>query len=169
MKGYIPAITLWQPWASLIAKGYKTIETRTHGRFKRLRGRRIAIHAGKKIDIVAWNRLEHKWPTPGGRPINDVRVMEFLRERRVVRETAAGCCGRKPQVRYHVPVGRILCTIEVQDAGGLSPDDEDQALCPTKGLFGLFLDPTTLNVFNPSIPAKGHQGVWYWRPPENAR
>lgn len=43
-------ITIKQPWASHIAAGRKTIETRVHGNFKGLVGERIAIHAGKGID-----------------------------------------------------------------------------------------------------------------------
>jgi hypothetical protein len=39
-----PAITINQPWASLIANGIKTIETRKHTKFKCLVGQRIAIH-----------------------------------------------------------------------------------------------------------------------------
>lgn len=42
------AISLWQPYASLIAAGKKTIETRTHSRRRSLAGQRIAIHAAKR-------------------------------------------------------------------------------------------------------------------------
>jgi len=65
------AITLYQPWASLIAEGYKTIETRQHDRFKDLKGRRIAIHAGMRFD--RWPYVErdqhpnmHKIKMPHG-------------------------------------------------------------------------------------------------------
>lgn len=43
-------LTLRQPWASLIAAGYKTVETR--GQATKVRGR-IAIHAGMSADIAA--------------------------------------------------------------------------------------------------------------------
>jgi hypothetical protein len=46
----IPAISLAQPWASWVAMGWKTIETRNHRRFACLVGRRIAIHASKSWD-----------------------------------------------------------------------------------------------------------------------
>ena len=49
-----PVITLYQPWATWIADGLKTIETRTHNRFgSSLLGKTILIHAGQKIDIQA--------------------------------------------------------------------------------------------------------------------
>src|SRR4051812_2579174 len=44
------AITLWQPWASLIADGRKTIETRP--RPWHYLGS-IAIHAGQRVDRAA--------------------------------------------------------------------------------------------------------------------
>lgn len=49
----LPVITLYQPWATYIMKGIKTIETRTHDRFKVLKNKTILIHAGQKIDKKA--------------------------------------------------------------------------------------------------------------------
>lgn len=46
----IPVITLYQPWASWVMNGWKTIETRTHDRFKGLAGKKIGIHAGSHFD-----------------------------------------------------------------------------------------------------------------------
>ena len=42
-------ITLWQPWASFMAWGIKTIETRHWPLPKSLENKPIAIHAAKKI------------------------------------------------------------------------------------------------------------------------
>lgn len=47
------AISLWQPWASLIADERKRIETRHWAPPARLVGKRIAIHAAKKLDKEA--------------------------------------------------------------------------------------------------------------------
>lgn len=44
------AISLWQPWASLIACGAKPFETRSWAPPRELIGATIAIHAAKKID-----------------------------------------------------------------------------------------------------------------------
>jgi hypothetical protein len=49
----LPAITLYQPWATWIMREWKTIETRTHNRFGSLIGKRILIHAGQKTDPFA--------------------------------------------------------------------------------------------------------------------
>lgn len=43
------AISLWQPWASLIACGEKPFETRHWAPPRELIGQRIAIHAAKKV------------------------------------------------------------------------------------------------------------------------
>ena len=60
----LPCITLWQPWATWIVRGWKTIETRTHPRFKSLAGKRIGIHAGMMIDdsplVVSNNYLKRE-------------------------------------------------------------------------------------------------------------
>jgi activating signal cointegrator 1 len=44
------AISLWQPWASLIAAGAKPFETRSWAPPRELIGQPIAIHAAKKVD-----------------------------------------------------------------------------------------------------------------------
>jgi hypothetical protein len=46
--GALPAITLWQPWASLVAAGAKPFETRHWPPPARLIGVRIAIHAARR-------------------------------------------------------------------------------------------------------------------------
>ena len=43
------AITLHQPWATLIALGIKTVETRSWAAPGRLLGQTIAIHAGRRV------------------------------------------------------------------------------------------------------------------------
>jgi hypothetical protein len=57
----LPAISLWQPWASFIAIGVKKYETRHWAAPSRLIGKRIAIHAAKrkpeKDDIEWWHRI----------------------------------------------------------------------------------------------------------------
>ena len=47
-KPYMRSLTLHQPWASLIAHGYETTETRGWPAPKTLVGSRIAIHAAKR-------------------------------------------------------------------------------------------------------------------------
>lgn len=51
------ALTLWQPWASLVAEGMKRIETRSWPAPPMLIGERLAIHAAARV------------PTPGRGPM----------------------------------------------------------------------------------------------------
>jgi len=44
------ALTLWQPWATLIALGHKDIENREWAPPQHLIGKRFAIHAGKTVE-----------------------------------------------------------------------------------------------------------------------
>jgi hypothetical protein len=44
----IPALTIWQPWASLVLAGAKPIEWRGYPFPVRMVGSRIAIHAGAR-------------------------------------------------------------------------------------------------------------------------
>lgn len=46
--GVIPTMTLWQPWACLVERGFKPFETRGKAPPRRLLGQRIAIHAAAR-------------------------------------------------------------------------------------------------------------------------
>lgn len=50
------AVSLWQPWASLIACGAKTIETRSWPAPRTVVGQRIAIHAAKRTSELTQER-----------------------------------------------------------------------------------------------------------------
>ena len=54
------AITLHQPWASLIALGIKTVETRSWPAPERLVGQTIAVHAGKRVVRQPGDRIEQE-------------------------------------------------------------------------------------------------------------
>ena len=55
------AISLWQPWASLIADRRKRIETRHWPIPESMLGQPIAIHAAKKIDRDACNEFGYSY------------------------------------------------------------------------------------------------------------
>ena len=55
------ALTLHQPWASLIAHGVKTIETRSWAPPRHAIGQELAIHAGATVtrpSVLRWNAPE---------------------------------------------------------------------------------------------------------------
>jgi hypothetical protein len=52
----LPVLSLWQPWASLVALGVKAIETRSWCAPKSMFGRTIAIHATKRNPVkLSWH------------------------------------------------------------------------------------------------------------------
>lgn len=55
----IPAVTIWQPWATLIALGKKVEEYRTQNLPDRFVGRWMAIHAG--INVVRAAIVQEPW------------------------------------------------------------------------------------------------------------
>ena len=57
------AITLHQPWATLIALEIKTVETRSWPAPERLLGQVIAVHAGKRVVRRPGDRIEQKLRT----------------------------------------------------------------------------------------------------------
>ena len=127
------AITIWQPWASWIAWGRKTIETRTHGRFEFLMGQRVGIHAGKKFDEEAIEMAAYYRP-------------EIVEEHE--RQLAAG----------GYPAGVLLCTAYVYDVASVLECEGTEALCDTTCAYGLYLDK--IKPFDPPVPMRGYQGAW---------
>ena len=125
-------ITLWQPWATWIALGWKTIETRTHPRFVGLVGKHIAIHAGLRWDKDAV-RLASIW-------LADWQVLQTRSFRDI-----------------H---GVVVCTAHVDRHTRLSGDCSRAAkidCCHTKR-YGLFF--SDIQKLPEAMPAKGHQGIW---------
>ena len=127
-------ITLYQPWASLIALGDKTIETREHDSFKGLKGQRIAIHAGKKFES---------------------ELLEYVSQfRDIPREHWYVFDKRK------CPFSCVVCTAMVADARWLSEADNQAALSECRAdRFGLILTDVLLM---PPEKCAGHQGIWEW-------
>jgi hypothetical protein len=84
----IPAISLWQPWASFIAIGVKPYETRHWVAPARFIGRRIAIHAAKRKmpreDVEWWfNVSGQSEPPPLGAFVCTALLRAVLRSEEV--------------------------------------------------------------------------------------
>ncbi len=83
----MPAISLWQPWASLIAIGAKRYETRSWAPPRRMIGQRIAIHAAKRTselrdlaeDDDLWTPLAAHYFEPKALPLGAVIGTAILR------------------------------------------------------------------------------------------
>jgi hypothetical protein len=76
---YIPAFSLWQPWASLMADGRKPWETRHWKGSDSLIGKEIAIHAAMKVDRDACEEFGYDWHTiPRGAILSTHRLSAYL-------------------------------------------------------------------------------------------
>ena len=133
------AITLWQPWATFVAMKWKTIETRTHERFKGLKGQRITIHAAMKVDKAGIfnDFLPHMNPT------QLVNYGLFI-----------DTC-----------LGKVICTATVTDARWAPNVDfvereewNKKAMCEAGGKFCLFLED--IKPLKNRIPFRGRQGIF---------
>lgn len=135
------AISLWQPWATFVTLKWKTIETRTHDRFKKLVGQRIAIHAAKTIDQNGILTL-HKY-----RELNALDAQNL----------ATYIVGNQ---------GKILCTATIIQAEWAwfpvfrhrHEELEKQAMCDIEDRHLLFLED--IKPVYPAMPFKGHQGIF---------
>ncbi len=133
MSNILPAITLYQPWATWIMRGWKTIETRIHNRFACLKDQIILIHAGKRTDD------------------SDA----VIRNPYLTREQLL----YKPE---EVINGCILGRAFVYDFDSLSDGWSKDALidCGNTLRYGLYLKDIT--TFDTPIPVNGEMGIWYF-------
>lgn len=128
-----PVITLYQPWATWIMRGWKTIETRTHNRFASLAHKKILIHAGLTNDPNAVNAFYHGYLSKEKLLLNPDEMIN----------------------------GFILGSAYVTHAGRLFPEHSFKALIECDTLrFGLFLQD--IERWEIPIPEKGEMGIWYY-------
>lgn len=128
------AITLWQPWAQLVADGRKPVETRP--RPWHYRGI-IAIHAGKHVDREACIRFGYD---PDTIPRGVVVCLVYMHD-----------CVRFPDQRLFVTEW------EQTHLRRIVPDDYGNYAA---GRYGYTLyNPRKLD---PPVSAKGSQGIWEW-------
>lgn len=113
------AISLWQPWASLIACGAKPFETRHWAPPRNLIGQRIAIHAAKKIDKEAAEFAGELLTGSYGFVLQDK-----------LHATIAGVPSTMMAAfrQIQMPVGCVLCTVTLDAALQLGEEAEGTAL-----------------------------------------
>lgn len=146
-------LTLWQPWASLIAEGLKTIETRGRplARPGSLVGERLAIHAGLQSDdlpgvITDLEMIGDRWQGEQGEAAR--RAVEFLAGRHAA-----------------LPKGAVLCVVVVTGERSLNLNDTPRALCLAEGRWGYGVK--LARKFAVPVQARGFQGIWNWDEPED--
>jgi hypothetical protein len=144
------AITLHQPWASLIAIGAKPFETRSWPPPRWLIGQRIAIHAGKKgwrdaIDepmLRAFASAGYQYENmPLGAVVCTARLAGAYRLSREI--------GGHAGIAEMLPKSARLANVRADDFGDYSP-----------GRWAWMLDEIAARL--PPDPARGAQGFWDW-------
>ncbi len=136
-------ITLWQPWATLIALGAKQYETRAWA--IGFRGA-IAIHAA--------------------RTGNELLVCQ----RSPFREALAAAGFTHPSM---LPLGAVLCVVDVVDC--IRTEQIRDQISDQERAFGNYADGryawrlANLRVLAAPIPARGLQGIWDWKMPDEVQ
>lgn len=151
----MPTITVWQPWASLIAAGFKPYEFRGWAAPHVYRGRRIAIHAGAR-------------PVRKGEVADLIMRLRHPTEARLtgLTEGALEALERAYSNPTLLPLSHVVCTAvlgtpingfdAVESLGAIVNDsDRDQHANYAWPL-------TDIEPLTPPVPTKGSQGFWSW-------
>ena len=146
------ALTLHQPWASLIAHGVKTIETRSWAPPQSLVGQRIAIHAGK--NVVGPQLLNRNTRQAIARLFGE----EWKKDIPKGAVVATALLKDARQVGVQRYVGRVLAS-SPSYTGWIEPDPYGDFSTGRWLWFLMDVEPC-----NPPVPAVGHQGLWDWCP-----
>jgi hypothetical protein len=142
------AISLWQPYASLIVTGAKKIETRSWN--TNVRGT-VAIHAAKKKVDKEYESL--------------FLMSEFQRGMRPYLDVTHDNIRVVPNA---LPFGAIVGTVEITDClpieelyGGRYDTDNERAFGDwSYGRYGWKLANPV--IFKDPLPYRGRQGFWNW-------
>ena len=167
------AITILQPWASLIACGAKKIETR--GWKTSYRGP-IAIHAGKSWTIFTRNLTyrgpfyDALWKTNEERKLSPYERTELLPVGSVIAIADLVDCyyivnhpGTNIDISKSIGIGAESMTLNKRDPDFgkyIVPTDQEIAFGDwTPGRYAWILD--NIRQIEP-VPAKGQQRIWEW-------
>jgi hypothetical protein len=146
------ALTVWQPWATLIAIGAKPFEFRRWAAPRAYWNKRIAIHAGarpvKPAEIVdLLYRLQQGNLETGLDPDKAIPLLEQVR-----------------QAPKMLPLSHVLATAVLGKP--LNPEEARARFAPDsdRGEHHNHAWPLTdIRPLEPPQPASGLQGFWLWR------
>ena len=149
------AITLHQPWATLIALGIKTVETRSWPAPERLLGQVIAVHAGRRVVRRPGEVIE--------RELRDRLAEDWTRTIPTGAVVATATLAGMTQVDY-VDLTSGHAVHEVGTETGCAVGVERTSIDPwgdfSSGRWLWFL--TDVEALPEPVPAVGHQGFWRW-------
>lgn len=150
------ALTIWQPWASLIMAGAKPYEFRGWPAPAFIIGQRIAIHAGARsvkkaeiADLILRLRSSDAWTTC----LKGDHVLQLL-------ERWHSSPGALPlsSVLGTAIIGKPMHSWEIGgEFGGVINDSNRDEHCNWAWPL------TNIEPLKPFLPAKGAQGFWDWQ------
>ena len=150
------ALTVWQPWASLIIANVKPFEFRGWPAPRALRGREIAIHAGARpvrkaeiADLIVRLRSPEAWRTTG---LTEAALPLLERWHR-----APGLLPLSSVIGI-VTLGEPVRAHEIFEGFGHHVNDSDRDQHSNWAWPMQYVQPLV-----PIEPAKGAQGFWQWR------
>jgi len=143
------ALSLWQPWASLMAFEEKKVETR--GWSTKFRGE-IAIHATAKEPADWLGASRHR--------------QEFANRFRLLSEKHGWGDGYWPDAAHYVALGAVLCVVRliaIERVEDVRDDLSEQERCfgnYEDGRYAWFTE--LVERFPKPVPAKGNRMLWNW-------
>ena len=149
------AITLHQPWASLIALGIKTVETRSWPAPERLIGQTVAIHAGKKIVRQPGCLVERELLVRlGGDWRRAISSGVVVATATLAGEARVSCSNPAGGYAVHDPSTEVGCAVGAER----TPVDPWGDFSPGRWLWFL----TDVRALPDPVPAIGRQSFWRW-------
>ena len=151
----LPALTIWQPWATLVMAGCKPYEFRTWPPPRHLWGKRIAIHAAarrvRKAEVAEWLlrlRGPDAWSTA------------------LIREPATEILERVHASPGMLPLGAVLGTAllgEPRPGSGIVEEFGGPASNAARERHSHWGWPLmAIEPFDEPLPARGAYGFWMW-------
>lgn len=147
------ALTVWNPWAVMLAEGIKTCETRGHAFPKRYLGQRIAIHAAKTEQGL---ELVDPIHSPVEKAMQEhFGGFEWHRRIPFGMVVATAVISRSIYLP-HTQKERMELGIELAQRFAADEDYGDF----TPGRHAWLLE--SVQKLEHPVPARGHQGLWQW-------
>ena len=151
------ALTLWQPWASLVASGFKSVETRCWA--TKYRGE-LAIHSAAKLPPKWLGASRHN-------PAFRDALADILNCRRDCDERSGLHVDAAVK---SLPYGKVLCIVKleaIEETGTMFTEElgEYERLFGNYelGRYAWFLK--MVQKFDEPIAAKGNRMLWNWDRP----
>lgn len=148
------ALTIWQPWASLIIIGAKPFEWRRWRAPAWAIEQEIVIHAGSRrvimdeIEELIFD-LEHDPETSGLKAAPALELLQDVFKGKITLPTAAGL--------GTAHLGTASLATDIAAAGTMGFIDSNRV---DEAIWGWPL--TNIQRWAEPIPMKGHQGFWHW-------